>query len=100
VGSDPRKGALACLHPERFETWKPDELKALTKRYTRATGLTSDYAETMFQDSEGDIWVGTNAGLDRFRQSAATAVSSPSSRILFLAPGDGGNVWALYRTTP
>ena len=87
------KGLWRAPHPERFETWKPAELKALTERYTHANGLTSDYAETIFQDSEGDIWVGTNAGLDRFRQSAATAVSLPSHPHMSLAPGDGGKVW-------
>jgi signal transduction histidine kinase/ligand-binding sensor domain-containing protein len=87
------KGLWRAPHPERFETWKPAELKALTEHYTRANGLTSDYAETIFQDSEGDIWVGTNAGLDRFRQSAATAVSLPSNPYMSLAPGDEGKVW-------
>ena len=87
------KGLWRAPHPERFETWKPAELRALTERYTHANGLTSDYAETIFQDSEGDIWVGTNAGLDRFRQSAATAVSLPSNPHMSLAPGDGGKVW-------
>jgi signal transduction histidine kinase/ligand-binding sensor domain-containing protein len=86
-------GLWRAPHPERFETWKPAKLEALTERYTRANGLTSDYAETIFEDSEGDIWVGTNAGLDRFRQSAATAISLPSIHYMSLAPGDGGKVW-------
>ncbi len=86
-------GLWRAPHPERFETWNPAELNALTEHYTRANGLTSDYAETIFQDSEGDIWVGTNAGLDRFRQSAATAVSLPSNPYMSLAPGDEGEVW-------
>ncbi len=87
------KGLWRVPHPERFKTWKPAELAALTEHYTRANGLTSDYAETIFQDSEGDIWVGTNAGLDRFRQSAATSVPLPSNPYMSLAPGDGGTVW-------
>ncbi len=86
-------GLWRAPHPERFDTWEAAELKALTENYTRANGLTSDYAETIFQDTEGDIWVGTNAGLDRFRQSAATAVSLPSNPYMSLAPGDEGTVW-------
>src|ERR1700722_9099719 len=58
------RGLWRAPHPERLETWKPAELKALTERYTRANGLTSDYAETIFQDREGDIWVCTNSCLD------------------------------------
>ena len=89
----PGNGLWRASHPERFETWRPAEVDALTERYARANGLTSDYAETIFQDSEGDIWVGTNAGLDRFRQSAAAAVSFPSNQYMSLAAGDGGDVW-------
>jgi signal transduction histidine kinase/ligand-binding sensor domain-containing protein len=35
--------------------------------YRAADGLTSDRARPVLQDREGNIWVGTEAGLDRFR---------------------------------
>jgi signal transduction histidine kinase/ligand-binding sensor domain-containing protein len=90
---NPGGGLWRSPNPDRLNSGKLEILDALTERYTRANGLTSDYAEAIFQDSEGDIWVGTNAGLDRFRQSAAAAVSLPSNPYMSLAPGDGGKVW-------
>jgi len=86
-------GLLRIPNPDPLNAGKPAMLDSLAERYTRANGLTSDYAETIFQDSEGDIWVGANAGLDRFRQSAATAISFPGRPYMSLAPGDGGKVW-------
>jgi signal transduction histidine kinase/ligand-binding sensor domain-containing protein len=85
-------GLWRVPHPETLDTRRAGQLKP-PENYTHANGLTSDYAETIFQDSEGDIWVGTNAGLDRFRQSAATPVSVPFTPYMALAPGEGGNVW-------
>jgi ligand-binding sensor domain-containing protein len=79
--------------PDRLNLEKPATLDAQAERYSRANGLTGDYAESIFQDSEGDIWVGTNVGLDRFRQGAATAVSLPAHPYMSLAPGDRGTVW-------
>lgn len=36
-------------------------------RFTAGDGLSSNVAHTLFEDREGNIWVGTNLGLDRFR---------------------------------
>ena len=38
--------------------------------FRRADGLTSDRATPILADREGNIWVGTNAGLNRFREAA------------------------------
>jgi signal transduction histidine kinase/ligand-binding sensor domain-containing protein len=86
-------GLRRAPNPDRFGSRKAAELNGLTEVYGRADGLTSDYIESIFQDSEGDIWVGTSAGLDRFRQSAATPVSLPSIPYKALAPGERGTVW-------
>jgi signal transduction histidine kinase/ligand-binding sensor domain-containing protein len=86
-------GLWRIPNPDLLNTGKLATLDSLAERYSRANGLTSEYAETIFQDSEGDIWVGTNAGLDRFRQSAATAISLLGRPYMSLAPGDRGTVW-------
>jgi signal transduction histidine kinase/ligand-binding sensor domain-containing protein len=41
--------------------------QVVTELYTRVTGLTSDVAVPVLEDREGNIWVGTNNGLNRFR---------------------------------
>jgi ligand-binding sensor domain-containing protein/signal transduction histidine kinase len=79
--------------PDWLNTGKPAILDSLAERYSHANGLTGEYTETIFQDSEGDIWVGTNGGIDRFRQSATTAIPSPSRPYMSLAPGERGTVW-------
>lgn len=43
------------------------------ERFTAAAGLTSDVAVSLVEDREGDIWVGSNLGLDRFRAASAVA---------------------------
>jgi signal transduction histidine kinase/ligand-binding sensor domain-containing protein len=41
-----------------------------------SSGLTSDLVHTLFEDREGNIWIGTGLGLDRFRP--ANIVTEPS----------------------
>jgi signal transduction histidine kinase len=71
------------------------EFSNAVESFTARDGLTDDYAHPVLQDVEGNIWVGTSNGLDRFRKSSfvpiAPSVIDPSS---ILAAGDAGNVWA------
>jgi signal transduction histidine kinase/streptogramin lyase len=46
------------------------------ERFTKGDGLTSDKTVSILEDREGNIWVGTSLGLDRFR--AANVVMEPS----------------------
>jgi signal transduction histidine kinase/ligand-binding sensor domain-containing protein len=63
--------------------------------FTQKDGLSSDYIESIFEDREGNVWVGTNAGLDRFRQSSVVPVQFPPGRTYFsLTVGDNGTIWA------
>jgi len=41
----------------------------------KADGLSSDYIARTFEDREGNIWVSTNDGLDRFREYAVPTIS-------------------------
>jgi len=84
-------GVWRVAEPERLASLKEAERKTLLEQYTRSNGLTSGYIQNVFQDSEGDIWIGTNAGLDRFRQSAVSSL--PSGPYIALAKGAAGTVW-------
>ena len=42
--------------------------------FTQENGLTSDLRNSVLQDREGNVWIGTSAGLDRFRQSPVVSV--------------------------
>jgi ligand-binding sensor domain-containing protein len=48
----------------------------------------------LLEDREGNVWVGTNAGLDRFRETKLTPVIFPVPVSLpSLAAGERGSVW-------
>jgi ligand-binding sensor domain-containing protein len=40
-----------------------------------ADGLSSDYVTRLYEDSEGNIWVASNAGLDEFRNLSVTTIT-------------------------
>jgi len=62
-----------------------------------ADGLSSDFVRVIFQDREANIWVGTNAGLDRFsRSNVVPVVSLPQCHAIGYAhaAGDSGTLWS------
>jgi signal transduction histidine kinase len=52
-------------------------------RFALRDGLTSNIVVPILEDREGNLWVGTNLGLDRFR--AANAVAAPGIPLTSLA---------------
>ena len=46
-----------------------------TDKFTHSDGLSSDSILYLFEDREGNIWVGTRNGLDRFREFAVPAIT-------------------------
>lgn len=66
---------------------KPDDATARVDRFTTADGLSSNSIYAFLDDFEGDVWVATGAGLDRFRRPQFTprifpdAVTTPSMAI-------------------
>ena len=107
-------GIRRVAHPERLSpptiqgpsAWRfhnPEEVEA----FTDENGLTSDLTYSVLQDREGNVWIGTSAGLDRFRQSPVVPVPLrplsirgelpiPSQRSFAtsaLAAGDQGALW-------
>ncbi|MDE1146469.1 MAG: two-component regulator propeller domain-containing protein [Azospirillaceae bacterium] len=78
------------------------------ERYALAQGLTSNVALSLFQDREGNIWVGTSAGLDRFRPADVIPdfhIGRESTMGYLLAAAGDGTVYAgdadtVYRIAP
>jgi PAS domain S-box-containing protein len=65
--------------------------------FSQADGLTGNYIRDLFEDREGNIWVATENGLDRFRQIAVPAIAvnqglSQTTPWSVLAASDG-SVW-------
>jgi signal transduction histidine kinase/ligand-binding sensor domain-containing protein len=86
----------------------PAEAAASVERFTVRDGLSSNATTQLFQDAEGDVWLGTENGLDRFwpatlrfePQLAAPAAFGD----LLLQASDGsiyiGEASTLYRVRP
>jgi PAS domain S-box-containing protein len=73
---------------------KIGQLSTAVESFTTKDGLSDDSINAILQDHEGNIWVGTHKGLDRFRKTNLVPIPLPFSVTqAVLAPGDNGDVW-------
>ncbi|PWU01420.1 MAG: hypothetical protein C5B51_22770, partial [Terriglobia bacterium] len=85
-------GGVVHIHGERTDV------------FSQPDGLTGDIVTSLFEDREGNIWVATTHGLDRFRELPVITYSTdqgmPSVSSAVLA-GRDGSIWStssgLYR---
>jgi signal transduction histidine kinase/ligand-binding sensor domain-containing protein len=72
--------------------------KDSTESFTDKDGLSDSAATAVFEDREGDLWVGTISGLDRFRQTRLTRVSKPEGlseeHVAVVTASHDGSIWA------
>ena len=81
--------------PDRLKSQKINEHNEAIESFTAKDGLASDYATCILKDREGSIWVGTSAGLDRFRRGALVPIVLPAKFFQkTLVAGDDGQIWA------
>ena len=67
-----------------------------TTEFSQIDGLSSDFVLALFEDREGNIWVGTTNGLDRFRASVVSTISASQglcSPAWSLASAHDGSIW-------
>jgi len=71
--------------------------KGRTDVFTKSEGLSGDIVLCLFEDREGNVWVCTTGGIDRFREFAVTTISSKeglASDTVESVLGDrDGSVW-------
>jgi signal transduction histidine kinase/ligand-binding sensor domain-containing protein len=65
--------------------------------YEVRDGLSGEHIYALFKDHEGDVWLGTTRGVDRFRENKVTPYSTaeglePGARLALAATKDG-DVW-------
>jgi len=90
-----RDGTMWLAQPNAFERkldLRPGGVPA--QRLTQATGLSGALPQSFFQDREGNIWIGTSAGLDRLRRNRLARL--PTSFELDhpgMVRGPDGGVW-------
>lgn len=95
------RGAVPVAAPRSPATVTPERLML-------RDGLSSDLAKPILEDREGNIWVGTNLGLDRFRATnavAAPGLPATSQQGFRATRGEAGAVYvttgdALFRAYP
>ena len=88
-------GVFRIVHPST-EAGNVPPVEALAEKLTLSDGLSSNIARPLLEDREGNIWVGTNLGLDRFRLTsvvAAPGIPATSRHGYFIARGEGGSVY-------
>jgi PAS domain S-box-containing protein len=87
-------GLRRALAPELLKG-RIEEFSTAVESFTAKDGLSDDVALSILQDREGNIWVGTNSGLDRFRKTNLVPVvlPIPGNGNAVLAAGDAGDLW-------
>ncbi|MBB5357467.1 signal transduction histidine kinase/ligand-binding sensor domain-containing protein [Rhodanobacter sp. ANJX3] len=98
-GTDSQSGGVyIVLDPKTVADGRSLQSSDLSYVVNRKNGLTSDLTDPLLNDREGNVWVGTNFGLDSFRSSNVSVVPG-----LEVIPGvdfngtvdSAGNVWIL-----
>lgn len=71
------------------------------ENFRKTDGLSSDYAHPVLEDREGNIWIGSSRGLDRFRHSNVVPAMFPDGAQDFaIVPGGAGSLLAGSRNNP
>jgi signal transduction histidine kinase/ligand-binding sensor domain-containing protein len=65
---DPQTGLWRVAHPEHPTLGAALRVEAIADHYSDADGLTSRAVRALLVDREGNVWVGTTHGLDRFSE--------------------------------
>jgi len=66
------------------------------ERYTRKQGLSSDQVRALHTGRDGTLWIGTRAGLDRWKAGQLTQYAPPAGTweaIAAIAEDRDGNLW-------
>jgi signal transduction histidine kinase/ligand-binding sensor domain-containing protein len=83
-------GVRRLPFPDRPDGGTIDAVESITSK----EGLSADQAWAILEDKEGNIWVGTVNGLDRFRKGPLLPIELPGRYgLLGLVAGSDGDVW-------
>ena len=91
-----RDGALWCANGVTGGLYRVRSVTAadVGEAFTHEQGLTSATPHPVFEDREGDIWVGTTGGLDRF--SPANVLTEPRISVWGVSAELGGSPDEIY----
>jgi signal transduction histidine kinase/ligand-binding sensor domain-containing protein len=89
-------GGIERLDAAAFrDAFRPGHPEAKMESFTKREGLTSDQIHSVFRDRrDGSIWVGTDHGLDHFREAAFVPVfPEPGTNSFGIQAQKDGHVW-------
>ena len=75
---DDPDGLRRVSNLERLPNALIDSTSSLVQKFNHKEGLTGDLVRSALQDSEGNVWVATDGGLDRFRRKDVVQGPFPS----------------------
>jgi signal transduction histidine kinase/ligand-binding sensor domain-containing protein len=88
------KGMRRVPSPEHMGDRKYDQGDHALESFTEANGLSDNLVTAILEDREGNVWVGTNSGVDRFYRSKLVPVVVPFAVVgPVMARGSDGSVW-------
>jgi signal transduction histidine kinase/ligand-binding sensor domain-containing protein len=88
-------GISRFLSQEQLPRLKLNGFGPSIETFNAKQGLTSNSTYCVLEDREGNIWVGTDNGIDRFRHRNLSWYSVlPGSDYFSLVAGENGNMWA------
>lgn len=91
---DDDQGLHRIPDPARAAALPGQSHAAGTETFGTAQGLSGRIVHCIFEDGDGNIWVGTNAGIDRFRATNIVRMKDAIERAASLAPAPGTGVVA------
>jgi signal transduction histidine kinase/ligand-binding sensor domain-containing protein len=87
-------GLTRIPFPDRLKGQRVTETTPGVERFTETDDLSDNTVNAVLEDREGNIWVGTDAGLERFRYRNLTWFPLPDETMYFsLVAGDRGEMW-------
>ncbi|WP_394779547.1 triple tyrosine motif-containing protein [Undibacterium sp.] len=91
-----RSGRMWILRPDGVEMLKPGDAPDAARRFSIQQGLSGESGTALLLDREGNVWVGTSGGLDRFRENKLTAYPAVHTQgeALPLAVRKNGEIWS------
>lgn len=87
-------GLRRVPYPQSLTQQKFEKSSDQMESFTAKDGLSGDNATSIYQDREGNVWVGTAKGIDRFAKGAVAPAPVPNKfSDSAMAPGKDGDVW-------
>jgi signal transduction histidine kinase len=91
---------LRSIPLESWHSAQVDQHSTGVQMLTEKEGLLDSFINAVLEDREGNIWIGSESGLERFRHRNLTWSAMPAKSYFFaLVAGENGDVWTEARNS-